>query len=204
MATVREYRAADEERALQIFKAGLMQYAVEGSVVRHMENGFFASKTAPDGDMFSIEQFYSQHPDRAFFVAELGLGQVCGICGAVLNEGGQSVELQRMSVSAESRGQGAGGLLVQAVVAFAKARQGVNKVSLGTLDSKVDAIRLYERHGFKQVEAFQLPATMFKEEFGVDTDEVVKVLKFELELEAAAAAVDGWAAAAAAAAAAAI
>ena len=130
-----------------------------------MENGFFTSKTAADGDMHSIQKYYADHPDRAFFVAELAPGQVCGTCAAVLNEDGQSVELQRMSVSAESRGKGAGGQLVQAVIAFAAAR-GVGKVKLGTLDRKVDAIRLYERHGFKQVKAFQLPKEMFNENYG--------------------------------------
>ena len=144
------------------------------------ENGFFASKTAPGGDMHSIQKFYSDHPDRRFFVAEVG-GQVGGICGAVLNEDGQSVELQRMSVAAECRGQGVGGQLVNAVVAFAATRA-VPKVKLGTLDRKVDAIRLYERHGFKRAKTFQLPKKMFEENYGVISDEVVNVIEFELDV----------------------
>ena len=39
----------------------------------------------------------------------------CGMC-AMQNEDAASVELQRMSVAAESRGKGAGGQLVKAVV----------------------------------------------------------------------------------------
>ena len=177
---VRDYESADEQRVLQIFKAGLMQYAVEGSIVKHMEESFFASKTAPDGDMYCIKKFYSDHPDRNFFVAVCA-GEVCGICGAVVSEDGQSVELQRMSVAAESRGQGAGEQLVQAVIAFAAARA-VAKVKLGTLDRKVGAIRLYERHGFRRVNTIRLSKQMFVENFGVSSDEVVNVIEFELQI----------------------
>lgn len=93
-ATVRQFRPEDAARALEIFRAGLMQYAVEGSVVAHMEKRFFATKTAPGGDMHCIESFYSHRPDRAFFVAETGEQPICGICAAVLAEDGGSVELQ--------------------------------------------------------------------------------------------------------------
>jgi len=180
-ATVREYHPEDETQVLDIFKAGLMQYAVEGSIISHMENGFWSSKTAPGGDMHSIQKFYVEHPDRAFFVAELAPGKICGICAAVLKDDQQSVELCRMSVSEESRGRGVGGQLVQAVIMFAAARE-VPMVTLGTLDRKVDAIRLYERHGFTQVNSFQLPKSTFKENYGIDTDEVVCVLEFQLAL----------------------
>ena len=130
--------------------------------------------------MYCIKKFYSDHPDRNFFVAVCA-GEVCGICGAVVSEDGQSVELQRMSVAAESRGQGAGGQLVQAVIAFAAARA-VAKVKLGTLDRKVGAIRLYERHGFRRVNTIRLSKQMFVENFGVSSDEVVNVIEFELQI----------------------
>lgn len=176
-AEVRLFEPADEERVLQIFKKGF-QGAIEGSYLWHLEKDFFESKIAPKGDMHSIDKFYNQHPDRAFFVAELD-GVVCGICAAVLNEDGQSVELQRMSVSTECRGKGVGGQLVQAVVDFAVART-VPKVRLETIDRKVDAIRMYERHGFRRVNQFALSQQMYKEKFGIITDEVVHVIEFEL------------------------
>ena len=86
-----------------------------------------------------------------------------------------------MSVAAESQGQGAGGHLVQAVIAFAAARA-VAKAKLGTLGRKVDAIRLYERHGFRRVNTIQLSKQIFAENLGVSSDEVVNVIEFELQI----------------------
>ena len=42
---------------------------------------------------------------------------------------------------------------------------------------------MYERHGFREVLKFRIPAQTFLDDFGVETDEVVHVLKYELLLQ---------------------
>ena len=173
---VRCFEPTDQDRAMELFKSGLFEYAIEGSIVAMMEESFFRSSS--EGDMKDIQSYYIDHVDRSFFVAAIQ-GRVIGIVGAVLNEDKTSVELQRMSVANNSRGKGAGSKLVSAVIDFAK-EKGVSCVKLETLDRKVAAIRLYERHGFEQVSSFQIPCSSSKRDFDVDTDEVVNVLGFEL------------------------
>lgn len=140
----------------------------------------FLRATLADGDMKDVQSHYTAAAGRCFFVAERGV-QVVGIVAAVRSDDGSSVELQRMSVARESRGVGVGGRLVLAVVDYAK-HAGASRVTLGTLDVKVAAIRLYERHGFRQASRSRIPAETLLERFGVETDEAVHVLKYELTL----------------------
>lgn len=55
-----------------------------------------------------------------------------------------------MYVRAESRGRGAGRRLVEAILAEARARPGLEVVYLSVTDSNEEARRLYERCGFRQ------------------------------------------------------
>ncbi len=55
-----------------------------------------------------------------------------------------------MYVRAESRGRGAGRSLVEAILAEASARPGLEVVYLSVTDSNQEARRLYERCGFRQ------------------------------------------------------
>ena len=189
VVVIRAYESSDRQQVVDIYTAGLMQFAVEGSVVAKMEHAFL--KRCLESDMKSITDYYITPQNRTFFVAEVG-GKVVG-CAAAVSSNGEAesgdaaapvVELQRMSVSANCRGKGVGGKLVAAVIAFAADVVGATAVKLGTLDRKLDAIRLYERHNFKQVNKFKLPAKTFLDDFGVHTEEVVHVLSYRLELPA--------------------
>ena len=64
-----------------------------------------------------------------------------------------------MSVAASSR-QGAGGKLVRTLLAWASGLTLVGKVTLGTLNVKVAAIRLYERYGFELVSSTGMGARL--------------------------------------------
>ena len=124
---VQRYQPEHQEAALEIFKKGLMEYAIPGSVVAKMEEEFFESSYK--SDMHNIQEYYMNSPDRCFWVALLD-AQVVGIVAGVTQ--GSTVQLQRMSVMHEYRGKGAGTLLVQAVLHWAREREGVSKVILPT------------------------------------------------------------------------
>ena len=175
---IRTFRPEDQDASLAIFKAGLFQYAVEGSVVRYMEHQYF--KLCSSSDMKDIYSYYVENDDRCFFVAECQ-GTVAGIVAGLLtrNDDGEAVvELQRMSVSKEFRRRGAGSMLVQRLLAWAREKR-AQKVFLGTLDRKVSAIALYKKNGFQLKSSKPFEAKWFEEQFGVVTDEIVVLLTFE-------------------------
>ena len=64
-----------------------------------------------------------------------------------------TVELKRMYVDPAHRGQGVAGLLLRAVHEAARAR-GQRSVLLQTGDRQPDAVRLYERAGYRRVPVF--------------------------------------------------
>ena len=73
--TIRRFERKDQETALRLFKVGLFQYAVKGSVVAHMEAAYYAS--ASKGDMRDIYSHYIEPEDKNFWVAEMNGNNMC-------------------------------------------------------------------------------------------------------------------------------
>ena len=71
---------------------------------------------------------------------------VLGVC-AMIPHGPDSFELAKMVVSVEARGQGVGDRLMEASIAWARAR-GARSITLLSNTILEPAIRLYRKHGF--------------------------------------------------------
>jgi putative acetyltransferase len=67
------------------------------------------------------------------------------------------VELRKMYLQPECRGKGAGRRLLDHALASAK-ELGFRRVELETNSSLVEAVRMYERYGFRPVESCHLAA----------------------------------------------
>jgi GNAT superfamily N-acetyltransferase len=74
---------------------------------------------------------------------------VLGTCAVIRHEEGV-YELAKMAVSPLAQGRGYGGLLVEAVIAFAR-KAGASKLMLLSNTRLPSALRLYEKHGFRYV-----------------------------------------------------
>ena len=89
-----------------------------------------------------------EDPEAATFLASAG-GRDAGLVTVrPYGESGGPAGLFGMWVAPEARGQGVGGALVDAVVAWARAR-GCARVLLDVADANPPAIRLYESRGFR-------------------------------------------------------
>lgn len=87
--------------------------------------------------------------DAPLFV--LDGAQICGLAWGKLDaEDRETVHLFQMWVAPESRGSGAGGVLLKAVLDWARS-VGARRVRLGVTVGDSPATRLYSRHGFVQV-----------------------------------------------------
>ena len=82
-----------------------------------------------------------------FFVRERG--QLVGTC-AVVHHGEGTYELANMAVAPHARGQGYGDWLVRTAVAMVR-RRGGTRLYLLSDEVLADALRLYERAGFRRV-----------------------------------------------------
>jgi ribosomal protein S18 acetylase RimI-like enzyme len=74
-------------------------------------------------------------------------------CGALKFHGGEPAELKRMWVSPEARGLGLGGRLLRCLESAA-ADAGATVVRLETNGSLSEAIALYRKAGYSEVDAF--------------------------------------------------
>jgi GNAT superfamily N-acetyltransferase len=72
---------------------------------------------------------------------------IAGTVAAVLTDGG--AYLRSMAVAPDARGRGVGAQLLEHVEQFAR-RHGMRRLFLSTTPFLADAIRLYERHGFRR------------------------------------------------------
>jgi GNAT superfamily N-acetyltransferase len=72
---------------------------------------------------------------------------IVGTVGAVLKDGGGYV--RSMAIVPDARGHGLGALLLGQVERLAQ-RQGMSRLFLSTTPFLAEAIRLYERHGFRR------------------------------------------------------
>ncbi len=98
---------------------------------------------------YSVDQLLAQ--DVAFFVARVD-GTPVG-CGGIQLYGAEYGELKRMYVRPAFRGQGLGALLIDHLADYARER-GVGLLRLETGIHQREAIRLYERMGFRRIPPF--------------------------------------------------
>ena len=95
-------------------------------------------------------------PHVRFFIARLG-GRAVGCGGVALF--GEFAEVKRMYVRDGARGRGIARALLSRIESEAR-RSGIDLLRLETGDRQFDAIRLYERAGFRRCDAFGEYATM--------------------------------------------
>lgn len=116
-------------------------------------------------DLQDIPGFYQQGAGN-FWVA-LAEGKVVGTV-ALLDLGNHQGALRKMFVHAGYRGPGHGvsARLLETLLEWSRAR-GVKEVYLGTTEKFLAAHRFYERNGFQQVPADELPPIFPK--MAVDT-----------------------------------
>lgn len=104
-------------------------------------------------DMADIPKSYLSARDSCFWVAECG-GQVVGTVGALPVEnpplGKKQLQLFRLSVAVEHRGEGIGKALVRTVLQFAR-DQGYGEVVLDTSIMQRSAVALYLGMGFQEM-----------------------------------------------------
>ena len=92
-------------------------------------------------------------PRGTFLLGRLG-DRVVG-CGAVRALDGDIGEVKRMWIDPDFRGRGFGGLLLTALEDAAR-DLGYRIVRLDTNDVLVEAIRLYEAHGFRRIDRYNV------------------------------------------------
>lgn len=137
---IREIRDTDNRDLENVIKRSLEEYDM-----------------ALDGTVYTdpvIKTMSSQYTDAgsAYFIAEHN-GVLCGGGGiSKLNKDDTSVcELQRMFLSSAYRGKGIGYRLLQHCIDYAKA-SGYSFCYLETSEKLHDAVRLYEKFGFKYLD----------------------------------------------------
>ncbi|XP_078533325.1 putative N-acetyltransferase camello [Lissotriton helveticus] len=109
-------------------------------------------------DMLDIQKYYIQRRRACFWVAESN-GKVVGMAAArpySSRDGETTVELLRLSVSKEHRGQGIGKALCRTVVNFGR-QEGYESVVLDTAMIQNVASKLYESFGFILINSFIPP-----------------------------------------------
>ena len=122
-----------ESFASQNTKSNFDQYVSKSFTMQKIEKEFSNSES----------KFYVVNGDTkpiAYLKVNVGLAQT-------ENKLDQSLEIERIYVSADHQGKRIGQLLLQKAMDLAKEFQ-LNWVWLGVWDQNVNAIRFYERHGF--------------------------------------------------------
>ena len=125
-------------------------------------HAYLQSLYAPEDNHFlSIDDLCT--PDIAFFTARLD-GQVVGTAALALRGG--YAEVKSMFVDPAARGQGVANALMAALLAEGRKRA-LPRLMLETGPLNVEAIKLYERHGFTRRGPFgdyaDVPASVFME-----------------------------------------
>ncbi|GAA0515588.1 GCN5 family N-acetyltransferase [Saccharopolyspora subtropica] len=121
----------------------LARYVAE--LDRRFPGGFDTSRAAPPA------RHDFAPPAGAFLVVRVE-EQVLG-CGALRTEPGGVGEIRRMWIAPELRGRGAGRALLAALEDQAR-RLGCDRVRLDTAAELVEARRLYESAGYRQIPAY--------------------------------------------------
>ncbi|XP_078530696.1 N-acetyltransferase 8F1-like [Lissotriton helveticus] len=114
-------------------------------------------------DMLDIQKSYIQKKRTCFWVAESN-GKVVGMVAArpySASNGETTVELLRLSVSKEHRGQGIGKALCRTVVNFGR-QEGYESVVLDTSMIQYAGRKLYESFGFTLINSFIPPFFIYR------------------------------------------
>ncbi|XP_078533326.1 putative N-acetyltransferase camello [Lissotriton helveticus] len=114
-------------------------------------------------DMLDIQKSYIQNRRACFWVAESN-GKVVGMVAArpyIASDGENKVELLRLSVSKEHRGQGMGKALCRTVINFGR-QEGYESVVLETTMVQYAGQKLYESMGFTLINSFIPPFFIYR------------------------------------------
>ncbi|XP_077157366.1 N-acetyltransferase 8 [Paroedura picta] len=106
-------------------------------------------------DLRDIRKTYLEAKDSCFWVVtsqEEVVGMVAAVQPEDPSQRGTALELKRMSVAKPHRGRGLSKALTRTVIRFAQER-GYKEVVLGTSMVQVAAQRVYEKMGFRKVNA---------------------------------------------------
>ena len=112
----------------------------------------YALSLYPADSCYMLDVTELEQPGVTLFVARSNGGAAIGIAAIVLRGDG-SAELKRMFVSDAARGQGVAGALLAAVEEHAAAAS-VGLLQLETGPKQLDAIALYEKHGYAHIANF--------------------------------------------------
>ncbi|MCR6514414.1 GNAT family N-acetyltransferase [Clostridium sp. LY3-2] len=105
-----------------------------------------------DPEISTLSDFYKLTNKRDYFVFVDDLDNVLGGVGiAEYDEKNNICELQKLSLSNESKGNGASYKLLDAAINFAK-EAGYTKIYLETYHTLEAAVHLYRKYGFKELE----------------------------------------------------
>jgi GNAT superfamily N-acetyltransferase len=122
-------------------QAALRRYLAE--VASRISGG----STGPEDAQF-VEEY--RPPGGVFLVVRVGERvRGCGAVRPLAPEGGLG-ELKRMWIDPDERGRGLGGRLLDALEDAARSL-GYDRLRLDTHEVLVEAIRLYERHGYRRI-----------------------------------------------------
>jgi putative acetyltransferase len=109
------------------------------------EFGLQSEPQGVDADLLDIEQHYRANGGEFWVV--LHEGRLVGTGGFIMTSPGQA-ELRKMYLTPVVRGRGLGRTLLELIESVAAAR-GALRMTLETASVLQDAIRLYERNGYR-------------------------------------------------------
>lgn len=141
--TIRDWQPGDREAVAQLLSAVLAEF------------GLSFDPDGADRDAVQVEAAY-QSAGGAFWVVEQA-GRVVGSGGYYpCDRGDQAVELRKMYLRPEVRGQGLGRFLLGALEQAAQ-QQGFTEMWLETANSLKGAIALYEKSGYSPGTGVETP-----------------------------------------------
>lgn len=106
-----------------------------------------------DAEFSSLPGKYALTNGGALLLAKSISGDVLGCVALRSLNPPYCCEMKRLYVSPNSRGTGAGRMLIERVIQCAK-EMGYREVRLDTLPSMIEAQALYKRYGFREIEPY--------------------------------------------------
>lgn len=145
MVNIRTFQTTDAAAVRQLFARGQLDFAAgfEEAVKAYIRRSLA-------DDLADIPRHYLNESGSGFWVADIR-GQVKGMVG-VQRRSEEAAELRRMSVAADARRSGIGGMLLETVEAFCRAR-GYRRITLSTVTHLRPAIAMYRKFGYRLVDA---------------------------------------------------